>query len=532
MSKTLLASKVVVNEAAPKTRTVAAVETAVWHVVGVTEKGPHETTFIQSFEEYVRLFGGWTTDAKDVPSAVRGYFENGGQFCYVTRIVHYTDITSAASKTSAAGTVTLDDRDDPAVDTLKVSAISDGAWGNALRIDITAATNGDATKFNLVVKHSSGLVLETWPNLSMADGNERYVEDIVNATSGGSVYIVVQDLDSASTPPDDMPALITGAALTGGSDGLTDLADTDFLGSEAGGTGLHRANLKRDITLMSIPGRTSSAVANGLITYIINRDDLFCLAILDPPANTSASGMLTYVNTTASLYNLTELAALYWPRIKVLNPNKTVYGNADTITVPPCGHIAGVYARTDSLRPGGIYLPPAGVERSVLAGCQGVEMTEVTSEKKRDLVYPNLINPVTSLPGWAIHLDGHRTLKRTGNFPSISERRGVLFIERALKELVQPFLHNNNDATLRADVARSIEQFLIGQMQLGAFRTNNPETAFFVDVGEGLNDLAAQRAGILKIRIGLATQSPIDWIVFEFSRDDSLAEDAQVQANA
>lgn len=531
MSKALLAPKIIVSEAEPRTRPVPSLETAVWAVVGVTEKGPHTTTRIQSFEEYVRLFGGWTTDAKDVPTAVRGYFENGGQFAYVTRIVHYSDVTDATTKTSDPATVTLVDRANVPLDTLEVTAKSDGTWGNALRVEIAAPTNGATAEFNLLVKHSSGLVLETWANLSMVDAHERYVETVINAEVGGSQYIVVEDLDSATASPNDRPAVGT-SSLTGGDDGLTSLADTDFLGSDAGGTGLHRMNETLDITLMSIPGRTSSTVVNGLLTYIIGRDDLFAIAILDPPANTTASGMLTYVNSTASLYNLTELGAIFWPRIKVLNPSKTVYGVSETITVPPCGHIAGVIARTDSLRPGGIYLPPAGVERGIIFGAQGLEMSEVTNEKKRDLVYPALINPITSKPGFPIHIDGHRTLKRNGNFPSIPERRGVLFIERSLKEAVMFALHSNNDAALRSTVERTIEQFLLGQMQLGAFRTTNPETAFYVDVGDGLNDLATQRQGILKIRVGLATQSPIDWVVFEFSQDLSALENAQALENA
>ena len=157
-------------------------------------------------------------------------------------------------------------------------------------------------------------------------------------------------------------------------------------------------------------------------------------------------------------------------------------------------------------------------------------MTEVTSERKRDLVYPANINPITTGPGYPIHIDGHRTLKTNGNFPSISERRGVFFIEASIKEAVQFARHSNNDAALRATVERTIEQFLLQQMQVGAFRTQNPETAFFVDVGEGLNDLATQRAGILKVRVGLATQSPIDYVILSFSQDLSAANNAEAQA--
>lgn len=531
MSKALLSSKIVVNEEEPRLRSVPALRTAVWAVSGVTERGPHETTLIQSYEEYVRYFGGYTTDAKDVPAAVQGYFENGGEFCYVTRIVHYSDVTSKTSMTSVAATVDLEDRDGTPEDTLRVTAKSDGTWGNSLRIDITAATSGSSSEFNLIVKNSVGVTLETWANLSMVDANERYVETIINNAVTGSRYIVVTDLDSGSTAPADMPALQTSTALTTGDDGLTSLADTDFLGSEAGGTGLWRTAEIPDITLVSVPGRTSSTVANGILTHLLARDgEMFAMAVLDPPANTTASGMVTYVKSTAALYNLDERLCIFWPRLKVTNPNKTVYGVGDTITVPPCGHVAGVMARTDNQRPGGVYQPPAGVERGIIRGARGLEMTEVTNERKRDLVYPANINPITTGPGYPIHIDGHRTLKTNGNFPSISERRGVFFIEASIKEAVQFARHSNNDAALRATVERTIEQFLLQQMQVGAFRTQNPETAFFVDVGEGLNDLATQRAGILKVRVGLATQSPIDYVILSFSQDLSAANNAEAQA--
>lgn len=532
MSKALLASKIVVGEEEPRLRSVPALRTAVWAVFGVTERGPHETTLIQSYEEYVRIFGGYTVDAKDVPAAVQGFFENGGEFCYVTRIVHYADIT-VATPSSAKATVTLVDRDDPALDTLQVDAKTDGAWGNSLRIDITAATSGVATEFNLVVKNSSGVVLETWANLSMVDANERYVETIINNATTGSQYITVTDLDSVSAAPDDMPAIAAGSALTTGDNGLTDLADTDFVGSEAGGTGLWRTAEIQDITIVSVPGRTASTVANGILTHLLAREgELFAIAVLDPPANTNASGMVTYVKTTAAIYNLDERLSIFWPRIKVTNPSKTVYGVDDTVTVPPCGHVVGVMARTDNTRPGGVYLPPAGVERGIIRGARGLEMTEVTNERKRDLVYPANINPITTLPGYPIHIDGHRTLKTNGNFPSISERRGVFFIEATIKEAVQFARHSNNDAALRATVERTIEQFLIGQMNVGAFRTTNPETAFFVDVGEGLNTLAVQRAGQLKVRVGLATQSPIDYVLLNFSQDLSAANAAEAAAVA
>ena len=47
--------------------------------------------------------------------------------------------------------------------------------------------------------------------------------------------------------------------------------------------------------------------------------------------------------------------------MKVLNPAKSVFGSAEQLVVPPSGIVAGVFARTDSAQPGGVYDPPAGI---------------------------------------------------------------------------------------------------------------------------------------------------------------------------
>ncbi len=187
-------------------------------------------------------------------------------------------------------------------------------------------------------------------------------------------------------------------------------------------------------------------------------------AILDPPEGASATGIVSYVQSTAALLGLTEHAAIYWPRVKVLNPAKSVFGPADKIVVPPSGIIAGVFARTDSARPGGVYDPPAGIDKGRMFGVLGFETDEVLEEAKRDLVYPKRINPITTGPGLPRYIDGSRTLKGGGNFPYVAERRGVIFIERSLKQGLQFARHKNNTEGLRAQVRRTITVFLLTQM--------------------------------------------------------------------
>jgi hypothetical protein len=225
------------------------------------------------------------------------------------------------------------------------------------------------------------------------------------------------------------------------------------------------------------------------------------------------------VETTAAVLNFSEFGAFYWPQIKIGNPSVTVFGDVTEIVIPPSGHIAGMYARNDGARVGGIYDPPAGVERGRLFGVIGFEDDAVLEEATRDIVFPKRINPITRLPGQPIAVDGSRTLKGGGNFPFVAERRGVIFIQQSIKAAIEYARNSNNDRGLRDSVNATITGFLVGQMNLGAFRTKNKSTAFFVDTSDALNPPSEIFAGRMNIRIGLATQKPAEYIIVSFSQD-------------
>jgi hypothetical protein len=202
-----------------------------------------------------------------------------------------------------------------------------------------------------------------------------------------------------------------------------------------------------------------------------------------------------------------------------VNPSKTVFGNVADLTVPPSGHVAGVYARVDSSRPGGVYIPPAGIENGRLLGVIGFETDAVLEEAKRDLVFPKNINPLTTFPGAPRHIDGARTLKGDGNFPTVAERRGVIFIEQSLKLGLLFAKHQNNTPALRATLARTATAFLLIQLKNGAFASSDPKKAFFVDFGDALNPPSVVFSRQVIGRIGLATAKPAEFIVLRFSQD-------------
>jgi phage tail sheath protein FI len=321
-------------------------------------------------------------------------------------------------------------------------------------------------------------------------------------------------------------------SLAGGNDGLSGLDDDDFIGSEAAKTGLHALDSVQELSLLLVPGRATPATHLAMVQYAEVARDGTVFAILDPPAGQGAMGIVSYVSATAALEGLSEFAALYWPRVSVLNPAKSVFGADAQVVVPPSGIIAGVFSRTDSARPGGVYDAPAGIDAGRMFGVLGFESDEVLEEKKRDLVYPHRVNPLTTGPGLPRFIDGSRTLKGDGNFPYVGERRGVIFIERSLKQGMEFARHKANTEALRAQVRRTITAFLLAQMNNDAFRSRDPAKAFFVDVSDALNTPSVVFAGKLIARVGLATNKPAEFIILRISQDTRALEAELVGANS
>ncbi len=508
----LLSSKVVVVEEEPNIRGIPAAPTSVLGAIGLTERGPVGVPIrCQSFEEFQRVFGGFLMGAQ-LPLAIMGFFENGGSNVWVVRTVHYTNTADPMSATAlTASAALLASQADGGAQVLNVRGKTPGLFANRLEITTRPALSGALGAFDLIVSED-GLTKERFLDLSPLPSSPRFAPTLVNHTTRGSRLI---DIEATS---DALPAEQT-VRLSGGDDGFVDLDDTDFIGSDVGKTGLHAFDTVQDISLLIVPDRATAAVHQAMMRYceIVREGILF--AILDPPPNASAQAMVQYVETDAALLELSEFGGLFWPRLEIINPSKAVFGPQSRLTVAPSGIIAGVFARTDSAHSGGIYDPPAGIDRGRLLGVLGFETDEVLEERKRDLVYPKRINPLTTGPGLPRYIDGSRTLKGDGSFPYIAERRGVIFIARSLRRGLEFARHKNNTEGLRAQVRRTIKAFLLIQMNNGAFRSREPDKAFFVDVSDQLNTPTVIFEGKLIVRVGLATNKPAEFIILRISAD-------------
>jgi uncharacterized protein len=411
-----------------------------------------------------------------------------------------------------------------AQDTLKIVASTEGTYFNTLQHKISAATNGDAFAFNYTILDAASNIVEIWPNVDIST-----IEALVNDDTTGSDLVVVEDLALAGTTLQRRPVNVSGAtATTAGADGLTSLDDTDFTGDEDEATGLYAFDEVDDLTLLVVPDRCTALMHTSMLIYCGMQRKGYTFAILDTPASKTRTGIINYVASLSAASKYYEYGAMYWPRVRIVNPAKSVFGSSvKSIDCPASGYIAGIMAYNDAEQEEGPFYQPAGTEAASPTGVIGLEGEDGTKTnlhsarklKTRKLVFPKRINPICVSKKVGVFIDGARTLKGDGNFPHVGTRRGVSHIERLLDMDLDWVRHRNNTPDLRIDVYMQVYALLKEWMDKGAFASKDPTTAFKVDVSDKLNPPSKVKKGELNLRIGLATNTPAEFINVKVTKD-------------
>jgi hypothetical protein len=419
-----------------------------------------------------------------------------------------------------------------AQNTLRAKGKTPGAYANALRVVIASPTSGEAGRFNLYVERA-GVVVERYLDLSMLETDTRYALRVVNSEvpGVGSNLIALEDLNAPAAFPSNAPATGTFGPLTGGSDGLVSLSDNDFIGGSGanGKVGLRKFDTEDGDLLMS-PQRATPAVQNAVVTYCEVTREGKIYPVFDPPAGYSSTQIVTYSKNTALLYDLTEYGCLDWPRIKVTNPNKAIYGDAELLVAPTSGTRCGLCARVESAKEFGVFDQPGGNAGAYLPrNVRGLETDEVLDDNVRGFVFDANINPITrkrsKRPGsngqfGPVYFDGVRNLKRTGNWPSIGQRRGVIWTKKQLDDLMDPTRHRNITDELIDQMKDKADQLLRNGARAGAFASRVPEEAYILDFGTGQNTAATRKAGQTHGRVGLATSNANEFVFIKIGPDN------------
>lgn len=342
-------------------------------------------------------------------------------------------------------------------------------------------------------------------NLSLDPRHPNYFARIVESSS---VEVVLADPPTPTAPPNNLPAVIPATALTGGrEDNITEILNnaSNFISA------LPELEKVDDINILCIPDNTVLDVQAAMIAHCEKMQDRF--AILDPARNaapdpTPASGI---GQQRSLLTSDNGFAALYYPWIFISNPTST-----GQIKVPPSGHIAGVYARTDTRR--GVSKAPANESlRGVLA------LEQTFTENQIGLFNEQSINVLRALPGRGSLIWGARTISTFTQWRYINVRRLLLFIEESIQEGTQFAVFEPNNLELRQRVVRQVTEFLTRVWRDGALFGATPEQAFRVRADEQLNPPDIRALGQLVIEVVVVPTTPAEFIVFRVIQDPTGA---------
>jgi uncharacterized protein len=197
--------------------------------------------------------------------------------------------------------------------------------------------------------------------------------------------------------------------------------------------------------------------------------------------------------------------AIYYPWIRVRAEDGTLRA------VPPCGHIAGVYARTDRAR--GVHKAPAN---EVLRGV--FELDREVSASLQDFLNPKGINCLRSFPGRGIRVWGARTVSGLGPWRYVPTRRVFTTAVRWLRVSAPVVAFEPNDQSLWSRIERELTSYFLDQFRRGALKGRTPRESFYVRCDASTNPPELRDSGQIVAEIGLATAVPFEFVVVRLSQ--------------
>lgn len=304
----------------------------------------------------------------------------------------------------------------------------------------------------------------------LSDG---YLGEAVNGffENGGRLCYVVRLLDRDDTTPTD--------ALRAGLEAMTSLETIDLV-------------CVPDI--MWTP--TEATVLQQIVLDHCDKlGDRFAILDSIPNANVTA------VQEQRQALHGTN-GALYFPWIST--GDRTVKG--ELRYVPPSGHVAGVYARTDQRV--GVHKAPAN---EVLEGVQ--DLKSDLNQAQQDQLNPVGINCLRAFPGRGIRVWGVRTLSHNPAWTYINVRRLFLTAGRWMERSLAGVIYEPNDPKLWARIHRDLTAYFRELFQQGALKGRTAREAFYIKCDAETNAPDVREAGTIVTEIGLAPAIPNEFVV-------------------
>ena len=361
--------------------------------------------------------------------------------------------------------------------------------------DLTASWHGSVEQFrsltmdNVATANYYGDALKNSKLLAIAAGavaDPGATPFILPAAPDGLNLLLVLGLDGTGAPP-----------------------DASYIGVDNGPgkrTGIQALGDVLDISIVAVPGisgDTHPAILDALITHCETQRYRF--AILDP----SEGADMAAIQTQRQLFD-THYAAIYYPRMKVFDP----VTNSE-ITVPPSGHMAGIYAQTDDSR--GVWKAPANV---VIHGIEDLEVKLTKGDQDVLNPEPNNINALRDFRdhGRGLRVYGARCITSDEAWKYINVRRLFIFLEASLDQGTQWAVFEPNDQKLWGRLIQSVSAFLTTVWREGGLMGTKAEEAFFVRCGYDTMSQDDIDNGRLIMIVGVAPVYPAEFVIIRIGQ--------------
>ena len=342
---------------------------------------------------------------------------------------------------------------------------------------------------------------------------------------------------SASTP---LAQGVFGFFLNGGT--RCHILNIGQGGSLSGTKGIALFEKIDEISIVAAPGYSDAASFETIIAHCEKMKDR--VAVIDAPNNVNDVNRLTQVATasaTSSSSGSTDdeeqdedssfggsepetglrprqsdggYGSFYFPWIAARDP----LSPKEIIETPPSGHIAGIYARTDSTR--GVHKAPAN---EAIRGA--LDVTYRVTHEEQGQMNSNGVNAIRLFSTEGIRVWGARTLAASASeWRYLNVRRLFAMIEASIARSTRWVVFEPDDVPLWKSIKRDITAFLTLLWRDGALMGRTPDEAFFVQCDEETNPPEVVDAGQVVVVVGMAPVKPAEFVIFRISQTSAGAD--------
>ncbi|KAA2258081.1 phage tail sheath family protein [Solihabitans fulvus] len=504
-----LSPGVYVEEVQSGARPIEGVGTAVAAFVGFAGQGPfHQPTLVTSWDQYVRAFGGFYEDGY-LAHAVYGYFANGGGSAYVVRVGGSASGSAAKDQPQQTTSTPV------SLGELRIAALPAADSDLTVEVADVDGENPPEDRFRLLVSQG-GKVVESY-DVSTRKNVRSYV--VTQVTERSKLIQVTAQPETPLTRPDKQTVTVPAPTPTPNTPAVINAGE--YVGQLADRTGFGGLEAIDEITMVSVPDLMSAyqrgvidaeAVRTVQLAVISHCEQLGDrVAVLDAPPGLNAQQVRAWRMDEAGYDS--RYATLYYPWISVFDPP-----SGRNRLVPPSGHIAGVWARSDAER--GVHKAPAN---EVIRGAVDLELA--LSKGEQDLLNPIGVNCVRSFAGRGIRIWGARTLTSDPAWRYLNVRRLFNYLEESILVGTQWVVFEPNDDRLWSSIRRNISAFLNEEWRRGALFGRTAEEAYYVKCDRENNPQESIDLGQVVCEIGIAPVKPAEFVIFrlaQFSDSTSL----------